>query len=377
MDFNPRISAPLPLNKHSNAYMVILLSLLIYSTKSFLQVADVSWHSLEGLKDGMIRMLAETSYDGKYNPAHTYADFVGDIVGIMEWNTTMIDQWYVPVNDLHNIFIEYYGDDRGITPNLISTCTLMLLAGRIAEQELGAAIYPIEVIQAPLFLDVLQDYYLGGINDMAYWTQLVWDQSLIMATEGTENCKIVKNPMEISCNQSLPSRSLPKLGDYPYEKVKHQKEGLNARIKSHLGIESRSDFLNFAQEHIDYEVSENGIQYKVGQIYTENTEEYSENDLEPLVTFASNVPYADFGHSLHIADIDNDGNDDILVGAPGYQELGSKLLGCVFIFTSWTDFKLDLHSYDFKICQPDVGPDGYYSRLVYERYSNFAQSADK
>ena len=32
----------------------------------------------------------------------------------------------------------------------------MLLAGRIAEQELGALIYPIEVIQAPVFLDELQ-----------------------------------------------------------------------------------------------------------------------------------------------------------------------------------------------------------------------------
>ena len=61
----------------------------------------------------------------------------------------------------------------------------MLLAGRIAEQELGAAIYPIEVIRAPLFLDILQDYYLGGINDMAAWTQISWDTSLEMATQGT------------------------------------------------------------------------------------------------------------------------------------------------------------------------------------------------
>ena len=52
--------------------------------------------------------------------------------------------------------IEYYGDDRGISQNLIETCTLMLLAGRIAEQELGAAVYPIEVIRAPEFLDELQ-----------------------------------------------------------------------------------------------------------------------------------------------------------------------------------------------------------------------------
>ena len=52
--------------------------------------------------------------------------------------------------------IEYYGDDRGISQVIISTCTLMLLAGRIAEQELGAIVYPIEVIQAPVFLDEIQ-----------------------------------------------------------------------------------------------------------------------------------------------------------------------------------------------------------------------------
>jgi hypothetical protein len=52
--------------------------------------------------------------------------------------------------------IEYYGDDRGITQVIIQTCTLMLLAGRTAEQELGAIVYPIEVIQAPVFLDEIQ-----------------------------------------------------------------------------------------------------------------------------------------------------------------------------------------------------------------------------
>lgn len=66
------------------------------------------------------------------------------------------DSRYVPIKDLHNIFIEYYGDDRGITQSLISSCTLMLLAGRVAEQELGAILYPLEAIRAPIFLDVLE-----------------------------------------------------------------------------------------------------------------------------------------------------------------------------------------------------------------------------
>ena len=57
------------------------------------QVADVSWHSLEGLRDGMITMLSQTSYNGQWQTAHSYADFVGDIVGIMEWNTTYANEW--------------------------------------------------------------------------------------------------------------------------------------------------------------------------------------------------------------------------------------------------------------------------------------------
>ena len=116
----------------------------------------MSWHSLGGLKEGLIEMLAQTSFDGNFGSAHSYADFVGDIIGIMEWNTTFIDQWYVPTKDLHNILIEYYGDDRGISQSLISSCSLWLLAGRIAEQELGAVVYPAEAIRAPVFLDEIQ-----------------------------------------------------------------------------------------------------------------------------------------------------------------------------------------------------------------------------
>ncbi len=120
------------------------------------QVADVSWHSLGGLKDGLITMLAAMNFDGNYGDAHTLADFGGDILGVVEWNTTYSDQWYVPLVDLHKIFIAYYGDDRGVTQNIITECTLMLLAARIAEQEIGAAAYPVIAPAAPIFLDEYQ-----------------------------------------------------------------------------------------------------------------------------------------------------------------------------------------------------------------------------
>ena len=327
----------------------------------------MSWHSLEGLRDGLITMLSETSFDGRWSDAHNYADFIGDIVGIMEWNTTMVDQWYVPINDIHNIFIEYYGDDRGITPNLISTCSLMLLAGRIAEQELGAVIYPVEIIRAPLFLDILQDYYLGGINDMAAWTQIVWDTSLEMATQGTEHCHIVKNPLEIYCNDT--KANLPTLGAYPYQKVKEQKENHLERIKMKLGIETTEDFLDFAEKHIEMDLTGKGVQFNVNQIHfgdDQETESIDDEDtIEPFATFTIPYQYADFGTSLHITDIDQDGNDDLLVGAPGYQELGSRAVGCVFIYTSWTEGSEN--DFQSKVCASDHN---YGSVTDYSRFGH-------
>ena len=71
---------------------------------------------------------------------------------------------YVPTKDLRNIFIAYYGDDHGISQNLIETCTLMLLAGRTAEQEIGAVLYPASARVAPLFLDEMQVLYALGVK---------------------------------------------------------------------------------------------------------------------------------------------------------------------------------------------------------------------
>ena len=113
--------------------------------------------------------------------------------------------------------------------------TQPFLAGRVAEQELGAVIYPIEVIRAPVFLDVLQDYYLGGINDMAAWTQIVWDTSIEMAKYGPENCHIETNPMNIYCNGSSTGFS----ERFQLDSKKERKVHFFDHLKTDLGI---SDF---------------------------------------------------------------------------------------------------------------------------------------
>merc|ERR1711935_749058 len=55
--------------------------------------------------------------------------------------------------------------------------------------------------------------------------------------------------------------------------------------------------------------------------------------IQPDITLTLSEPFANLGQALHIADINQDGLDDLLIGAPGYLERGHKNQGCVFILT--------------------------------------------
>ena len=41
--------------------------------------------------------------------------------------------------------------------------------------------------------------------------------------------------------------------------------------------------------------------------------------IQPLAKLFTEKPYANLGHCLHVADINGDGTDDLLIGAPGGQ----------------------------------------------------------
>jgi hypothetical protein len=65
------------------------------------QVADVLWHNLQDIKDGLIEMLAATTFDGNFGLAHDFTDFGGDILGVTDWDTSYANKW----SDLLLLFI--------------------------------------------------------------------------------------------------------------------------------------------------------------------------------------------------------------------------------------------------------------------------------
>ena len=63
------------------------------SQSFFHQSADISWHGLEGLDDSLMDAVAELSFGGDFQAAHDYMDFGGDILGVMQWNTSFVGGW--------------------------------------------------------------------------------------------------------------------------------------------------------------------------------------------------------------------------------------------------------------------------------------------
>jgi len=59
----------------------------------FFEVSDVLWHALEGLDDGLLEMLAQTTFDGDFQAGHDFADFGGDILGVVNWDTSDANRW--------------------------------------------------------------------------------------------------------------------------------------------------------------------------------------------------------------------------------------------------------------------------------------------
>lgn len=84
---------------------------------------------------GFKRGILKVNFHGSFDQAHSVGDFGGDIVNQFELNTDYIadlGEWYVPYDDLYNIYKQYYGKEM-ITKNDIIECSSLLFIGRLAK----------------------------------------------------------------------------------------------------------------------------------------------------------------------------------------------------------------------------------------------------
>ena len=94
-------------------------------------------------------------------------------------------EWYVPYEDLFQIYKGFYGDER-VSRDAIIECSSLLFLARLGE-DLDIPFLYEHYANESTFLDAqLNDYFLAGVNDMSAWVQLTWDKVLLMVANGTE-----------------------------------------------------------------------------------------------------------------------------------------------------------------------------------------------
>ncbi|KAJ2016522.1 Intracellular distribution of mitochondria [Coemansia sp. S680] len=136
------------------------------------QIADEQWHSLSGLRDGIMRVLAKSTFDGEYSRAHDAMDVGGDFaMAHMSDLRYILDKWTVPMDDVIEI---YHGMGISVPRWKVSLCVTRQFYAMEAVKRFGRGLFPSYASRAPMLTERLDDYYVGGIYAMATSTCDCW-----------------------------------------------------------------------------------------------------------------------------------------------------------------------------------------------------------
>ncbi|KAJ2763071.1 hypothetical protein IWQ56_004912, partial [Coemansia nantahalensis] len=136
------------------------------------QVADEQWHSLSGLREGMMRVLADSTFGGDFGRAHDVLDVGGDFaLAHMDSLAHMLDEWTVPVDDVLAI---YRRMGFSVARWRLNMCVTRQFYAMEAVKRFGRGLFPSYASRAPMLIERLDDYYIGGLYAMATATNDCW-----------------------------------------------------------------------------------------------------------------------------------------------------------------------------------------------------------
>ncbi|XP_017657154.1 phosphatidylinositol-glycan-specific phospholipase D isoform X2 [Nannospalax galili] len=317
-----RENYPLPWEKDTEKLVAFLFGITSH------MVADVSWHSL-GIEQGFLRTMGAIDFHGSYSEAHSAGDFGGDVLSQFEFNFNYLaHRWYVPIKDLLGIYDQLYGQ-KVITKNVIVDCTYLQFLEMHGEMVAVSKLYSTYSMKSPFLVEQFQEYFLGGLDDMAFWSSNIYRLTGFMLENGTSECDLPENPLFILCgghrNHSLSS--------------KVQKSDFHRNLTVPINKDIRKN-MNY---------TERGVFYSTGS-WTPESMTFMYQTLErnlrtmltgsqtslkhissPSASYFLSVPYSRLGWAMVSADLNQDGHSDLVVGAPGYSHPGHFQMGRVYV----------------------------------------------
>ncbi|GAB0183915.1 phosphatidylinositol-glycan-specific phospholipase D [Grus japonensis] len=263
--------------------------------------------------------------------------------------------WYVPVKDLAAIYKEFYGREI-ITESTITDCTYLLFLELHGERLAVAKLFPTYASKSPFLVEKFHEYFLGGVDDMVFWTNNIFELTSHMLENGTRamvSADLNQDGYEdlvvgapgystlghvqigrvyvVYGNQSgLPPEDMDLDGKADQVLQGHQPSG---RFGSALAV------LDFNEDGVPDlaigapSVGSQFLTYK-GAVYVYFGMEGRGLASQPNVTITCQYSYCNLGWSLLAADVDGDGSADLVVGSP-YAPGGGQQRGFVVAFYSY------------------------------------------
>ncbi|CDS05661.1 hypothetical protein LRAMOSA08189 [Lichtheimia ramosa] len=340
-------------------------------------VADVRWHSLQGLTGYFIDAMARMDFHGEYSKAHTVADTGAEFT--LQHLTPRLASyinattWHVPVRDLVNIYAKLYTDYMpSSTPrvplesHLMYCMTTAFAASRI-DYQFGQHLFGYYGHKSPFLVEDLVDYYKGGLQDM---TASVTDciANLVDAFEGIEPAVLCGSYFDNHDKQS---------GAYDIHRTSfhrhwmHSSKQMMPALQQHYDKERGLLTLSIQHEENDLEMSHDNTmptihnnhqrqQRPYGMIYqkemmdlhdTSNEQQPKWNfpwkgdddciDLDTtthetsydhsLLTLSAPAFSASIGHTTTTGDFDGDGELDLAISAPYLNDQPKLATGAVYL----------------------------------------------
>ncbi|XP_013040266.3 phosphatidylinositol-glycan-specific phospholipase D isoform X1 [Anser cygnoides] len=292
-------------------------------------VADVSWHSL-GIDQGFLKAMGEIDFHGSYSEAHSVGDFGGDVLSQFELDFSYLaSNWYVPVKDLASIYHEFYGREI-ITEGTITDCTYLLFLELHGERLAVAKLFPRYASKSPFLVEKFHEYFLGGVDDMAFWTNNIFELTSQMLENGTSGCFLPENPLFINCTREHKDSYINK-----QSKNEHHKNTTSLLPNT---LEKK---IKYTERGVHFDIQSwatNSLQYinrafakNVWRVLASTHQESSKYISKPAASYFLTSPYARLGWAMISADLNQDGYEDLVAGAPGYSTLGHIQIGRVYI----------------------------------------------
>ncbi|KAM6276224.1 phosphatidylinositol-glycan-specific phospholipase D isoform 2-T2 [Spheniscus humboldti] len=293
-------------------------------------VADVSWHSL-GIDQGFLKAMGEIDFRGSYSEAHNVGDFGGDVVSQFELDFSYLaSKWYVPVKDLAAIYKEFYGREI-ITESTITDCTYLLFLELHGERLAVAKLFPTYASKSPFLVEKFHEYFLGGVDDMAFWTNNIFELTSHMLENGTSGCFLPENPLFINCTRE-PTDSYIRNKQSKNERHKNRTSLLTKTLEKNINYTERGVHFNIQSWATNsLHLINRAFSTNVWRALAATQQKSSKYISKPAASYFLTSPYARLGWAMISADLNRDGYEDVVVGAPGYSTLGCVQIGRVYV----------------------------------------------